>query len=481
MKRRVSVFLLAFILLVTAIPFGFGANAAQMREGVPVWNEETVKAYTLSFIRGEDLDTLWGYYDLQIRRYLPMSTFVAMLTEIHWMTGDFIQFGTYTSFQETNLASKTHVLHLCMEKQDLDLYFTHKDKKDDWEVMAVEFALSNKQTISGNRDMLVVEDGEDMVKLPAYTEVEVTVGTAPYELKGILTLPKSASPENKVPACVLVHGAGPQDMDETVGEIKFFANVAHALGEKGIATLRYDKRTHAYGDAMTEDEIANMTVAKETVQDAISAGKLLRINENIDPKKIILFGHGLGASMAPRIATEADGVFGGLLMVAGTPKTPVEMIILDHKEMMQGLSTEERAAAREELAVLEGQARALGRMKEEQAKETSIAGVNAYYFWEMQRHDPIKLLKRIRVPVYITQGGSDFQISLANGIEAYEDSLGNMKNVTYKTYPGLNHMLARYTGEAAFKGTMQEYDTPAILDPLAAQEMAAWIKNIGDN
>ncbi|MDD3921768.1 MAG: hypothetical protein PHO41_11410, partial [Eubacteriales bacterium] len=123
--KKLLAFMLAALVLTAVLPASSLA-AEQMREGVPVWTEETVKDYAMDFINGIDMDRLYGYYDLQIRRYMPMDTYTGMLTEIEWMTGDFVAFGSYDSYeetdQETEQALKTHVLHLCMEKQDLDLY-----------------------------------------------------------------------------------------------------------------------------------------------------------------------------------------------------------------------------------------------------------------------------------------------------------------------------------------------------------------------
>ncbi len=486
MKKRLFVALMALVMVCSCLPAASLAAAKQMRDGIPVWNEESVKEYALSLVKGEDLDRLWGYYDLQVRRYMPMDTYEALLPEIEWMTGDFIEFGTYTSFEEPELKSKTHVLHLCMEKQDLDLYFTHKNKEDDWEVMAVEFALADKQAMSDGRDMLVTGDGAadtdvTLTNPPAYTETEVTLGAAPYELKGTLTLPEGAGPENKAPACVLVQGSGPSDRDETIGGTRFFADLAHAFAEKGIATLRYDKRTFTYGAAMPPEEIKNLSVEEETIQDAIFAGKLLQGNENVDPKRIILAGHSMGAMLAPRIATEANGLFAGLLMIAGTPKTLLEIMVSQNQDVISKMKDEEQQkAAQAQLVSFQEQVKSLGKMTEAEARELTIAGVNGYYFWEMAQYDSVKLMKKLKIPMYIVQGNADFQISVANGVEAYEDALGeDVRNIDYKTFRGLNHMLMKFTGNVEDKGTLKEYDTPATLDTMAARDLAAWVNSVG--
>ncbi|KLU58747.1 hypothetical protein CEB3_c47640 [Peptococcaceae bacterium CEB3] len=73
-------------------------------------------------------------------------------------------------------------------------------------------------------------------------------GGMKYPLNGILSLPDNCC--SKVPAVVLVHGSGPADMDESIGANKPFRDIAEALSAKGIAVLRYDKRTKIYGKQM---------------------------------------------------------------------------------------------------------------------------------------------------------------------------------------------------------------------------------------
>jgi len=474
MNRFLAV-LLAVVLLAGAIPAASLA-AKQMEDGVPVWTEETVKEYALDFINGVDMETLYSYYDLQIRRYMPMDTYTAMLTEIEWMTGDFVAFGTYASFEETDLQTKTHVLHLCMEKQDLDLYFTHKNKEDDWEVMAVEFVPSEKQEVPTTQDATSGLEAE-AAKLYDYTEISVQVGEEPYLLDGILTLPYGASASNKVPGVVLVQGSGPSDMDETIGQTKLFADIAEIFAVEGIATLRYDKRTYTYGSTMTAEEIANITVEEETIQDAISAGKMLAANECIDTTRLVVLGHSMGAMLAPRIASEADGVFTAMILVSGSPKSLLDIIVAQNEDILATLEGDTLTAAKEQVDALKEQVKTIKRITSaEKAKEMTIAGVNGYYFWEMMQVDACNLIKKLRLPTYIVQGEEDFQISEANGIDAYKDEIESTYSfVDYKLFRKLNHLLMLYTGPAEARNTLEEYNTPANLSKQAGRYMADWV------
>ena len=65
-----------------------------------------------------------------------------------------------------------------------------------------------------------------------------------YPLKGMLTLPEGEGP---FPAVVLVHGSGSSNMDEKVGKLTPFRDISLGLAQRGVATIRYDKRSFAHG------------------------------------------------------------------------------------------------------------------------------------------------------------------------------------------------------------------------------------------
>jgi hypothetical protein len=111
-------------------------------------------------------------------------------------------------------------------------------------------------------------DDEDPAK--PYREQSITVGQdGKYPLPGTITLPKQVKP---LAGVVLVHGSGAHNQDETVAANKPFRDLAHGLATRGIAVLRYQKRTHRYPTAVTPEQV---TLDWETTDDAVAALELL--------------------------------------------------------------------------------------------------------------------------------------------------------------------------------------------------------------
>ena len=158
---------------------------------------------------------------------------------------------------------------------------------------------------------------------------KITIGeNSKYPLNGLLTLPKELS--SPVPAVVFVHGSGASNMDEKVGKLTPFKDLAEGLARHGIASVRYDKRSFAHGFKILRDKSLVITVKEETVDDAIMAAALLRKDPRIDPKKVFIIGHSMGGMLSPRIDAEG-GNFRGLIIMAGSPRK-LEEIMLDQNE-----------------------------------------------------------------------------------------------------------------------------------------------------
>lgn len=144
-------------------------------------------------------------------------------------------------------------------------------------------------------------------------EESIILETGNYRLNGKLTLPKNGE---KFPAVVLIGGSGPTDMDSSVGGLKPFKDIAHQLAKKGIATIRYNKRTYEYKEQLTTNY--NFTPKDEYVDDALTAIELLLKDERIDHDNIFLLGHSHGGQFAPVIANQTDKLKGIIIMAGIT-------------------------------------------------------------------------------------------------------------------------------------------------------------------
>ncbi len=484
MRKRLTAILLVCALLLAAMPVSALAKGKRMEDGVPVWSEKTVKEYVLDYLVGEDMERLWGYYDLQVRRYMPMTTYRGFLSELAWKTGDFEGFGAYESYDDTALApdgapQKVHVLHLCMEKQDLDLYFMHKNAEDDWEVMAVEFVFADKQEIQpGNtyaECMAQMEQERQQAVAVAkgtYMESSVLLSDDADALPGTLFLPDIATEDAPVPAVLLVHDDGPYDRDETRGETQLFADIGKAFAEQGIAVLCYDKRSYAY-----PSETGAESVKEDVMEDAIAACKYLRTVKRVDKDRIYLVGHGLGAMLAPRIVANYTKGFAGMVLINGSPKSLLDLYLSREKAAIAALPEDEQAAAEEKLAPLIETCGELAEGEPKAARALELFGRNGYYYYEMdqEKNYPISFISRRGIPTLIISGGADWEVSVEDGYYAYENELLSEVFVSFRLYKGLNHLLMTYTGDEADRGTEREYDTPAHLDEQAAQSMIDFI------
>ena len=163
---------------------------------------------------------------------------------------------------------------------------------------------------------------------------EIIIGAeTKYPLNGLLAIPKETN--KLIPAVISVHGSGPSNMDEQIGNNYPFKDLAEGLSEKGIAVLRYDKRTLVYGKEMKSD--AGLSVKEEVIEDAILAADLLRKDTRIDANKIFIIGHSLGGMLAPRIDAEG-GNFAGVIIMGGSPRKFEEILMDQNLNVVNSLN-----------------------------------------------------------------------------------------------------------------------------------------------
>jgi dienelactone hydrolase len=303
------------------------------------------------------------------------------------------------------------------------------------------------------------------VNREAFRETEVKVGSGAWELPGTLSLPVGAGP---FPAVVLVHGSGPNDRDETVLGAKPFRDLAGGLASRGIAVLRYDKRTRVHGEKIKDDR--TFTVKEEVVDDALEAVKLLRRQPAVDGKRVFVLGHSLGAMLAPRIGA-ADPELAGLLILAGAT-LPLEDKILAQTRYLASVEGPLSDQDRADLRQLEEQVAKVKDLKPGADTGEKVLGAFPAYWLVLRDCKPHEEAARLKLPQLVLQGERDYQVTM-DDFALWQKALAGHPNVTLKTYPKLNHLFIAGEG----KSKPEEYNKAGHVAPEVIGDIADWVKS----
>ena len=303
------------------------------------------------------------------------------------------------------------------------------------------------------------------VKTDSFREKEITIGTGEWMLPATLTTPVGPGP---FPAVVLVHGSGPNDRDETIGPNKPFKDLAGGLASNGIAVLRYEKRTRQYGPRLVS--IRNFTVKEEVLDDALAAVELLRKTEAIDAKRIFVLGHSLGGMLIPRIG-RLDPNIAGLIALAGATR-PLEDVIPEQLAYIFSLDGSVSPEEQKQIDHAKEQAAKVKALKPEDASSiAALFSAPASYWLDLRGYNPPETAKELKQPLFILQGERDYQVTMED-FKRWTAAVSGKSNVTFKSYPSLNHLFIAGTGQS----TPSEYDHAGHVDEHVVQDIAIWIK-----
>ena len=305
------------------------------------------------------------------------------------------------------------------------------------------------------------------------TEEGIVIGeNTNYPLNGLLTLPAGAA--NPVPAVVFVHGSGASNMDEKVGKLTPFKDLAQGLAQHGIASVRYDKRSFAHGFKMLRDKSLEVTVKTETIDDAILATELLKKDPRIDPERVFIIGHSMGGMLAPRIDAEG-GNYAGLIIMAGSPRKLEEIILDQNEAALRSTKGLVNWIVKKQVAKFAAMFDGMYKLSDAEARKKKMGGgTTLYYFKEMGEHPASDYLTVCDKPILILQGEKDFQATAEKDFAAYKQLLARKENVTFRLYENLSHAFVPYVYGDIMKAK-QEYNVEQHISEEVIADIANWI------
>jgi uncharacterized protein len=305
--------------------------------------------------------------------------------------------------------------------------------------------------------------------VPAARARQIPIGVGSPALTGTLTLPAGNGP---FPAVVLVGGSGPGDQDETVGPNKPFRDIALGLAARGIASVRYDKRTRDYPRNINP---RTATPTQEYVPDALAAIHLLQHQPAADPRRIFVLGHSQGGTYAPLIASRAPDLAGVVLLAAGAE--PVGAAMLRQTRYLATLHGTIGAKAKAELPYLTRQVAEIdnpAKLAKESPNTVLLGGARPAYYLSALRYNEVVTARAIPQPLLLIQGDRDYQATVADDLDIWLNGLKRRKGVTVVRFPNADHLFFDGSGPP----TPLEYTKPGHVDPSVIATIAHWINRI---
>lgn len=293
-----------------------------------------------------------------------------------------------------------------------------------------------------------------------FTEQDITLpalASGKPGLPGTLTVPRGQGP---FPAIVLVHGSGPQDRDETIGANRPFLDIARGLAARGIATLRYDKRTQARPQDFTRES----GIDDETTDDAVAAVAALAGNPHVDRRHVYVLGHSQGGLLAGRIARNSHGKVAGLILLAAPARSILDLL----GEQNRYLANLDGSISASEQAHLDALDAAIAKVHHD--PEATLLELPGRYWQQLESVDPVADARDSQLPILLLQGGRDFQVVDADW-QRWQQGLHGPR-YRFHRYPALNHL--GIAGEG--KGTLDEYQKPGHVDATLLDDIAGWVE-----
>jgi pimeloyl-ACP methyl ester carboxylesterase len=329
--------------------------------------------------------------------------------------------------------------------------------------------LALRSDLSGvmKRDVTYTNDNDE----------QVFINSLGFTLAGTVTAPATpagAAARAKMPAVVLIAGAGSADRDETVGDVPLFGQLAGALSTAGYFVVRYDKR--GVGQSGGRAESATL---QDYADDAVKVVEWLNKRKDIDNKRIVLVGHSEGGYIALQAARRAGGKVAAVVLLASPGTTGRDLVVAQQQHAL-------------DLAADSPEVRAAKVQLQQQILDAVTSGsgwdgippalqkqADTLWFKSLIEFDPAEVMKKVDQPVLIVQGAKDMVVAASNADRLEALAAGRDEKAAPLTkkvvLPNLNHLLVpATTGEVEEYGSLTDH----TVSPDVTRSITDWLSSV---
>jgi uncharacterized protein len=412
--KKVSVFLFSVLFAITAFAQDNNMSRAQQ---------------LLQWVINGKGDSILCHVNNNVRSHVTADMFNNTFAQMQQQFGPLLSTGTWESKEIPPLT----VYYCNLVFKNMSLRFLTAFDKD---------GLAN--TIRLAPAPINEQKSTDSTTVKKLNGVPVTIQCDTFKLPGVLNLPTIN--KKRFPLVILIQGSGPSDRDEAVYGNKPFYDIAEGLINKGVAVLRYDKRTFVYGTNYVPQN-GKADFDAETVNDALAAIKLAHTLPQVDPNHIYVLGHSLGGMLAPRIA-ERSGNLKGIIIMAGNAR-PLEDMIKEQTHYIASIEPNLPDDTKKQITELDieiGNIKNIGTPAFNDKLKTPL-NVSISYWEAAKEYHQTAVAQKLKLPMLFLQGERDYQVTMTD-FNLWKKALKSHTNVHFISYPDLNHLMQTGVGKS---------------------------------
>ena len=174
------------------------------------------------------------------------------------------------------------------------------------------------------------------------------------------------------------------------------------MAKRGIAVVRYEKRTKAYGAACVPAG-RELDYDTEAVDDAVAIVEQVRALPELAPDSVYVLGHSLGGTLAPRIAGRSKGL-AGIIILAGLARSLEDA--LEEQFYYTSSLTDSSVNVKVQLDELKQQLANVKKLGTEEFDETISLplGQPRSYWLFANAYKPVEVAAKLKLPIFVLQG-----------------------------------------------------------------------------
>jgi pimeloyl-ACP methyl ester carboxylesterase len=290
----------------------------------------------------------------------------------------------------------------------------------------------------------------------------VELHTATGTIYGTLILPIQSSP---MPVALLISGSGPTDRDGNSamlpGKNNSLKYLAEALAEKGIASLRYDKRGigQSRSAGLNESDLRFEQYAQDAAGWCDSLKKDKRFNS------VWIIGHSEGSFIGMIAARETP--VNGFISIAGIGVPAAQTI----RMQLQGKVDAQTFSKVDSILNLLEKGKPVETIPPEPLFASLFRSSVQPYLISWFKYDPAKEIAKLKIPLLVIQGTTDIQVREEDARILSQSN----PNARLEIIDGMNHVLKQVPVDL----TMQQksYMDPDLpIDASLVRMIAAFIQ-----